>query len=153
MCNIHVRCTREDINKSLHSGFNWRIHETINKVNAHGEILLHRITMMPDCSSKAAQKGREISTIVRDGQTNLFQVLSMLEYAPHDIDVTEAPIYVVDDTNRGNWIKAEAVVDSELSNDSVCHISAQSRRNTRIEAWRHVEGKRSGKKVESRSIG
>ena len=102
--------------------------ENTRNYQQSGEILLHRITMMPDCSSKAAQKGREISTIVRDGQTNLFQVLSMLEYVPHDIDVTEAPIYVVDDTNRGNWIKAEAVVDSELSNDSVCHISAQSRR-------------------------
>ena len=25
--------------------------KNVNKVNAHGEILLHRITMMPDCSS------------------------------------------------------------------------------------------------------
>ena len=35
-------------NKLLHWGFNWRIRETISKVN--------RIMMMPDCSSQAAQK-------------------------------------------------------------------------------------------------
>ena len=33
--------------------------KTINKINAHGEILLHRITMMRACSSWAARKSRE----------------------------------------------------------------------------------------------
>ena len=40
------------------------------------------------------------------------QAISILEYAHDESDEAQAPLYVVDDTNRGRWIKEEAVVDS-----------------------------------------
>ena len=66
-----------------------------------------------------------------------FQVLSTLGCAPHDTAETEAPTHVVDDTNRGNWIKEEAVVgrgaaDCVTSRKRVPHLKVEET----PESWR-----------------
>ena len=43
---------------------------------------------------------------------NKFQVLSILQYAPDGKEETEAPNNVEEDTNCGEWVKEETVLDS-----------------------------------------
>ena len=70
-----------------------------------------------------------------------FQALGVLEYAHDESEEAEAPLYVVDDTNRGRWIKEEAVVDSGAvecvaSRERVPHLRVEETlQSMRGEIW------------------
>ena len=71
----------------------------------------------------------------------------------HASDETEAPIHVVDDTNRGPWLTVER--SSARRPDSVCPVSKSKKHQNRGVEKRGnaLEEQRSRQKVKSRSIG
>ena len=115
------------------------------KIEDHGEWTNVRVKH-PDLRWQHQQRRQTDCALC--ATKNKFQVLSVLGHAPDDTDETEAPIYVVDDTNTGTWTKEEAVVDKGAvecvtSGKRVPHLKVEETPESRRgETWACVGGKR-----------